>query len=199
MRKSVGMLFLTALVLFGLTVAPAAAQQRSTRAPFLMGLAGGATLSDFQNPDSEGRWGGTAGLFLGKATFRTLSTFEVNWVQKGGGDFRIDYLELPLTFGGVGRTRSGTGRARIYTGVAVGFKLGCGGSSGPAACDALNGTEWSIPIGMQVGRWTGEGQTRFIALDARYYMALSDLADVAQTYHQTWMFRIVIGKNAGRY
>lgn len=193
MRKSVAVLLLAAFAV----ATPAAAQRGG--APFVTGLAGGATLSDFQNPDSDGRWGGTAGLMIGKATFSTLTTLEVNWAQKGGGDLRIDYIELPLTFGGVGRTRSGTGRARVYSGVAVGFKLSCGGSGGPAACDALNGTEWSIPIGMQIGKWSGEGQSRFIALDARYYLSLSDLADVAQTYQQTWMFRIMIGKTSGRY
>ena len=193
MRNRVGVLLAAAALL----ATPAAAQRG--RSPFIMGLTGGATQSDFQQPDSDGRWGGTAGLMLGKATYRTLTTFEVNWIQKGGGDFGIDYIELPLTFGGVGRTRSGSGRARIYTGVAVGFKLGCSGSAGPAACDQLNGDEWSIPLGIQIAKFAGADQNRFFGIDVRYYIALSDLADIGQTYHQTWSFRVILGKSAGRY
>jgi hypothetical protein len=169
-----------------LAVSTAAAQSRRTGT--LVGLAGGATLSDFQDPDSESRWGGTAGLFVGYASYRTVTMLEVNWIQKGGGDFRIDYIEVPLTFGAGARTSGGTGRARFYTGVSAAFKLACGDG---AACDALNGTEWGIPVGLMVGRWSSA--ERFVALDARYTFALSDVVDIG-TFHQTWQFRLMLGR-----
>ncbi len=176
---------LALIVVLSLVASAAAAQSRRTGT--LVGLAGGATLSDFQDPDSESRWGGTAGLFVGYASYRTVSTLEVNWIQKGGGDFRIDYIEVPLTFGAAART-SGGSRARFYSGVSVAFKLSC---SDDATCDALNGTEWGIPVGLMVGRWSSA--ERFVALDARYTFALSDVVNIG-TFHQTWQFRLMLGR-----
>ena len=91
-------------------------------------IVGGATLSDFGGDfggTSGSRWGGTAGLLLGYNTWRTSITLESDWVQKGGEDTRLDYIELPLTVGAIAVTGGGAMRARIYSGISFGFKVSC--------------------------------------------------------------------------
>ena len=169
-----------------LLASSAGAQYRS---PVLLGIGIGTSLSDFQNPDSDSRWGFTGGLFVGKASYRTLTTLEVNYVQKGGGDLHIDYVEVPLTFGGVGRTRNGVGRARLYGGISAAFKVSC---SDGVACDAAEGVEWAAPFGLMIGRYTKNDH--FVALDARYNIPLSNAFDGTNTYNQTWQFRLIVGR-----
>lgn len=173
---------------------PAAAQY----SPMVMGVSIGGSLSDFQSPDTESRWGFTGGLFLGKATYRTLTTLEVNYVQKGGtaGDnsARIDYVEVPLTFGGVGRTRSGSGRARLYGGIGVAFKVTCQSDLPAAVCNNVEGVEWVSPFGIQLSKYT-EGE-RFVAVDVRYNIPLSRAFE-GGGYNQTWQFRVIIGRSKG--
>ncbi len=183
MRAGRGLVLVAVL---SLVAAPAAAQSRRP----VVGLVGGATLSDFQNPDTESRWGGTAGLFVGAPSYRTLSLLEVNWIQKGGGDTRLDYIEIPLTFGAVARGRGGESRVRFYGGVSVAFKIACdSGTTG--LCDAVNGTEWSAPLGLMLGRYKANGS--FMGVDARYSFGLSDVTDIG-TYNQTWQFRLILGR-----
>ena len=91
-------------------------------------IVGGATLSDFGGDfggSSGSRWGGTAGLLLGVNAWRTAITLESDWVQKGGEDTRLDYIELPLTVGAIAVAGGGAMRARIYSGISFGFKLSC--------------------------------------------------------------------------
>ncbi len=187
---------LIACGLAAVAAAPAAAQY----SPMVMGVSIGASSSDFQSPDSDARWGFVGGLFLGKATYRTLTTLEVNYVQKGGENVggvgtktRVDYIEVPLTFGGVGRTRSGSGRARLYGGIGVAFKVTCA-SDIAAACDNAEGVEWVAPFGLMLSRYT-EGE-RFVAIDVRYNVPLSRAFE-GGAYNQTWQFKLIVGRSKG--
>ncbi len=177
----------------GFLLVATAAQAQYGMSPVLKGIGGGATLSDFSNPDSDNRWGGTAGLFVAKATYATLTSLEVNWIQKGGSDagrnVRVDYLEIPVTFGGVGRTRNGVGRARLYGGVSVAFPISCK-SDVSLLCDRKQ-TEWGAPFGLMVGRWSGAD--RFIGVDVRYTIPFSRAFDGGR-YNQTWQFRLFIAR-----
>ena len=74
--------------------APAAAQKFG-------GVTAGATLSDLSDAygagSTDSRWGGTAGLVFGVRTYRsTTISLEPAWIQRGGGDLKADYLEVPL-------------------------------------------------------------------------------------------------------
>lgn len=182
--------------LIALAASPVAAQY----SPMVMGVSIGATSSDFQSPDSDARWGFAGGLFVGKATYRTLTTLEVNYVQKGGENVgglgnkvRVDYIEVPLTFGGVGRTRSGSGRARLYGGIAAAFKVTCSGDV-TTACNNVEGVEWVSPFGIMLSRYT-EGD-RFVAVDVRYNIPLSRAFE-GGAYNQTWQFRVIVGRSKG--
>ena len=184
---------LIACGLAAVATAPAAAQY----SPMVMGVSIGASSSDFQSPDSDARWGFVGGLFLGKATYRTLTTIEVNYAQKGGegggSSVRLDYVEVPLTFGGVGRTRSGSGRARLYGGIAAAFKVTCS-SDITAACNNAEGVEWVSPFGIMLSRYT-EGE-RFVAIDVRYNIPLSRAFE-GGAYNQTWQFKVIVGRSKG--
>lgn len=169
------------------------------RPTFMAGLAGGATLSDFANPDTPSRWGGTAGLFVGRPTYATLTVIEVNWTQKGGkgaNNTRLDYVEVPLTFGGVARTRGGEGRARLYGGISVAFPIGCK-SDLAQLCDRTK-SEWGVPFGLLLGKWSA--QERVVGIDVRYTIPLSRAVDLAgfSPYNNSWQFRVFVGRPAGR-
>ncbi len=156
---------------------------------------GGATLSDMSGlaATSDSRWGATAGLLFGVNTWRTAITLEGNYIQKGGGDTRLDYIEVPLTVGAV--VPAGvTGRVRLYGGVSVGFKVSC--ESDVAPCDTAEGTEWGLPLGIQFGRSTGSGGS-FFGFDVRYTFALSDAFEAVDVYNRPWQFRLMFGKVLG--
>jgi hypothetical protein len=142
---------------------------------------------------SDSRWGATAGLLFGVNTWRTAITIEGNYIQKGGGDTRLDYIELPLTLGAV-VPAGGAGRVRLYGGVSVGFKVSC--DSDIAPCDAAEGTEWGLPIGVQFGRTAPSGGS-FFAFDVRYTFALSDAFEALDVYNRPWQFRLMFGKVLG--
>jgi hypothetical protein len=160
-------------------------------------VAGGATLSDMNNAPGVGdsRWGGTAGLLVGMNTGPTALTFEANWVQKGGGDVRLDYIELPLTLGAVGELGGGAARGRIYSGVSFGFKISC--SSPTISCDSAEGTEWGLPLGIQVAK-INSASGSFFGLDVRYTVSLSDAFDFGDIHNRPWSFRLLFGKQLGR-
>ncbi|MGH9262048.1 MAG: hypothetical protein ACRD08_19490, partial [Acidimicrobiales bacterium] len=141
------------------------------------------------------RWGGTAGLWIGRMSSRTLMTLEANWIQKGGGDTRVDYIEVPFTFGAVVRSGGGGGRARFYTGESVAFKIGCTSDLAIDPCPAAEGTEWGLPVGLMIGRWTT--RERVVGIDARYTFVLSE-AFAGGVDNQTWQFRVMVGRPAGR-
>ncbi len=182
------------VVAFALTT-PAVAQGPGSK---FGAIIGGASLSDlaggFGGTTSD-RWGGTAGILLGVNAGRTALTLEGNWVQKGGGDTRLDYIEIPLTIGAIAVTGGGAGRARLYSGVSVGFKVSC--SSDDLACDAAKGTEWGWPIGLQLAKVSESGS--FVGLDVKYTVALSDAFEFNGVYNRPWAFRLMFGKPLGTH
>jgi hypothetical protein len=176
-------------------VAPANAQY-AMGPQAVIGLAGGATLTDLSNYGSSNstRWGGMAGLFYGRRlSTGTAGMLEVNWVQQGGDDTRLDYISVPLTFGAT--TGRGMSRFRPYLGVSVDFKIGC--SATPSAiCDVASGTQWALPIGVTFGKASATGS--FVGLDVRYAVPLSHAFDNTSVYNRSWQFRLVLAKPAGK-
>jgi hypothetical protein len=160
-------------------------------------VVGGASLSDFGGEfggSSTTRWGGTAGLLLGYNSWRTAITLEGDWVQKGGGDTRLDYIEFPLTIGAVAVAGGGAMRARIYSGISFGFKVSCS-SDINGVCDDASGTEWGWPFGLQLAK-VNENNS-FVGLDVKYTVALSDAFDFIEAYNRPWQFRLMFGKLLG--
>jgi hypothetical protein len=180
------------LVIVPLMAASAVAQGPGTR---FGGIIGGVTLSDMNDFPvvSDSRWGATAGLLVGMNTGPTAVTFEGTWIQKGGGDTRIDYLEFPLTLGAVGVLGDGAARGRLYSGLSIGFKISC--SSDDVNCDNVEGTEFGWPLGIQLAKVTPTGS--FFGIDARYTVALSDAFDGLAVHNRPWAFRLMFGKQLG--
>jgi len=154
----------------------------------ISGFAAGATNSDFVNPDSKARWGFSGGLFVGAATSRSLTTFEVSYTQKGGEGARIDYIETGIT-GGAVAGGSGGSRGRLYGGIQVAFPIGCDAPSLPLFCDDTQ-TEWGSPLGFMFGKWNANGG--FVGLDVRYTFPWSDAS--LGVSNQTWTFRFIFGR-----
>lgn len=180
------------VVTLSIFTASASAQGPGTR---FGAITGGATLSDMdhQSTASDSRWGGTAGLLVGMNTGRTALTFEGTWVQKGGGDTRLDYIELPLTFGAVVAPQGGAARGRFYSGISVAFKVSC--SSTIPSCNNAEGTEWGWPIGLQLAKVTEAGS--FFGIDVKYTVALSDAFEFSDGFNRPWAFRLMFGKQLG--
>ena len=154
------------------------------------GIIGGATLSDIDNLPLVGddRWGGTAGVFGGINAGRTALTLEADWIQKGGGDTKLSYIELPLTLGAIVAPEGATYRARVYSGVSFGFKVDCN-------CDDAKGTEWGLPFGLQVAKVTDTG--KFFGFDVKYTFPLSDVFEFGDGHNRVWAFRLMFGKAVG--
>lgn len=162
------------------------------------GIIGGASLSDlggYFGGSTTSRWGGTAGGFIGHNAGRTALMLEGYWIQKGGGDVRLDYIEVPLTFGAIAVTGAGAARARVYTGIGVGFKISCSSGVAEASCNDANGTEWTWPIGVQLASVRENGT--FFGVDIRYSFSLNDAFDVINAYNRPWQFRLMFGKQLG--
>jgi hypothetical protein len=185
---------ITALALAAILATASVAQAQQT----FVAISGGATTGDLYGGviNTDSRWGGTAGLAIGFRNWNYFVTeLEGNWVQKGGGDTRIDYVEIPLLLGGIAQAASGFG-ARFYTGIGIGFPISCQSESASLSCDAKKSTEWAWPVGLQIGRWTG--QNRFFALDARYSIGLSDAFEASLASNRSWQFRAFVGFPIGR-
>ena len=183
-----------ALLLLAVAATAPLGAQRPAR---FSGVTGGATLSDITGGFSSNKdqWGGTAGIFFGSRMSRnTLLVFEGNWTQKGGGDYRLDYLEIPMLLGALTTTGDGS-FARVYSGITVGFKLKCNGPETGSLCDSMNGTEWAWPIGIQLGK--GLADRKFVALDVRYALGLSNVVPTAYSVNRSWQFRLLLGTPLG--
>jgi hypothetical protein len=181
-----------ALLVSSLLVSTAAAQGPGNR---FAALLVGATLSDLDGlaRTSDSRWGGTAGIALGYNSWRTAIALEGNWIQKGGEGVRLTYIELPLTVGAVVVMGQGSMRGRIYSGVSAAFKVGC--SSDLLDCDQAEGTEWGLPIGIQLATVRSNGG--FVGVDVRYSFPLSDAFEGTDIENRTWQFRLMLGKTLG--
>jgi hypothetical protein len=184
-----------AVLLAALVLAPAARAQGPGST--FGAIVGGASLSDIGGDfggTTTTRWGGTAGLLVGYNAWRTAITLEGDWVQKGGGDTRLDYIEFPLTVGAVAVAGGGAMRARIYSGISFGFKVSCS-SDIDDVCDDASGTEWGWPFGLQLAK-VNENNS-FVGLDVKYTVALSDAFDFIDAYNRPWQFRLMFGKLLG--
>jgi hypothetical protein len=184
---TVGSLTVVAVLLAGTS-------QLAAQTPFVA-FSGGATLSEFDGVDIDSKWGMTAGGVVG---FRPLgyviTNLEANWIQKGSGDTRLQYIELPLLIG-VGT--KGDLRVGIYSGIGIGFAVSCSGPSVLAGvtCDRKNSTEWSWPIGVQAGG--NIDPATFFALDVRYSVGLSEVFEASDVTNRTWQFRVYVGRWIG--
>ncbi len=179
---------------------PAAAQRGGQK---MIGIQGGATTSDLfgGGVNTNSRWGGTAGIVTAfRASRNTVVSLEGNWVQMGGkaaggvDDTRLDYIEVPLLFGGVYPAGNGDIRLRLYSGIAIQFKVSC--KSDVGNCDRTNSPIFAWPLGFMVGRYTESGT--FVALDVRYSWGLSDAFNNSFVYNRSWQFRLILGKAMGR-
>jgi|SRR4051794_12788926 len=177
------------LVVAALVVPPVAAQGPGAA---FGAVIGGPTLSELAGgPGIAGnRWGSTVGLLLGFNVARAAIGLEGNWIQKGSGATQLEYIEVPLTVGAVVLPGPGPLRGRLYTGVSVGFKVGC--RSAILVCGAAEGTEWSWPVGVQFGSETEKGS--FLAFDLRYSMGLSESFGASGLSNRAWLFRAMIGR-----
>lgn len=186
------LILLTALASL-IFVGPATAQQMTFAA-----VSGGATYTDLccASVDTDNRWGGMAGVMVGMRNWNyAVFTLEGNWVQKGGGNTRIDYIEVPFLIGGTYGSRSGGIRARVYTGIGLGFPISCKTESLLVDCDRKKSTIWSWPFGVQFGQWTRGGTV--IALDVRYSLGLTDTFETVFAHDRSWQFRLILGKRIG--
>jgi len=175
---------------FGLLAASPALGQRGEA---FVGVSGGATLSDLKggSVDTNTRWGGTAGVMFGyRTTNATLISIEANWTQKGGGGVRLDYIEVPLLVGAGFRTDNGMG-VRVYGGFSAAFNISCSSDSPLLDCDRTRTPEWSIPVGMTFARVLASG--KFVGLDFRYDVPISDAFETSLAKNRTWVFKAVFG------
>ena len=167
--------------------------------PGLFGVSGGATLGDLglTTTTTDSRWGGTAGVFgAWRASYNTIVTLEANWVQKGGEgvggqSVRLDYIDIPLTFGGSAAMGDQAWRGRLYVGVSLGVRVSCDSDVLGLNCDRANSTEWTFPIGGMLAKTSPDG--RLVGVDVRYSIGSSDVFDTTRSKTRTWQFKLIVG------
>lgn len=186
------LLLATALACAPLTATSA---QVATR---YVGIQAGATTSDLAagGLSSDARWGITAGLMVGAVTFDySFVQLEPAWTQVGGGDLRLDYIDVPLLIGAVLPLGDRNTIARLYGGVGIGFKIGCDAGASTFGCGSANSTVWSLPVGLSFIR--AFGGSRFVGVDARYAAPLSNSIDLGFVKTRSWQFRGMIAMPLG--
>ena len=190
------------LVALGVLVAIAGAGRPLTaQETQIAGIHGGATVSALSNWEagliSDGRWGGTAGGFFARAVNRAAQlNLEVNWVQMGGPDVKLDYVDIPITVGGGIVGWGSSANVRAYVGASIGFKVSCSADDDLLdPCASAKGTQWTLPLGLVVGKWLESG--RFLGLDTRFLWGLSDVSDSIDAKVRSWQFRVVLGNLVG--
>ena len=166
-----------------------------------VGAIAGATFSDtYGVVDSDSRWGGTAGVVVGyRTTNWAVVSFEPSWIQKGGSggpyDIRLDYVEVPVTIGGVARSKDDRWRFVGYFGLAAAFKVGCSSNVVVLDCDTAESTEWSTPLGVRVFRLAGDATA--VGLDIRYALPLSGAWETQVLDNRAWSFRLAVIQAVG--
>jgi len=172
--------------------APASGQAPGSKFVALIGGAVHSDLGSFVNTD--GRWGGTAGILLGVNTSWSSFTVEGNWIQKGDESTHLDYIEVPVTVGRVMLLRDGKTRGRLYAGLSLGFKTSC--ESEVLDCDLAEDKELGLPLGFQFA--TVRGANSFIGIDVRYSFPLIEVYDDLDAHNRPWQFRLMFGRTLGR-
>src|SRR5262245_18569810 len=157
-------------------------------------LVGGLVHSDLGSfVDTGGRCAGTVGVLVGVNASWTSISAEGNWIQKGDESTHLDYIEVPVTVGGVMLLRDGKTRARLYTGLSLGFNTSC--ESEMLDCDQAETTELGLPLGVQFA--TVRGTNTFIGFDLRYSYPLIEVYDDLDAHNRPWQFRLMFGKAFG--
>jgi len=175
-------------------MAPAQAQFAQRYA----GLIGGANYSNLSNYgaiSTDYRWGGTAGIMAGVVTF-DYSYVELapSWSQMGSKDIHLDYVEIPLMLGGLVPFGNRNTIGRLYAGISLALKVSCSAATA-AACDAAKGSVWGLPVGISIARVISGG--RFVGVDARYNVGLSDVFELTNATQRSWQFRAMFGLPLG--
>lgn len=179
----------------GLCVAtPASAQHGKS----ILGISAGATTSDIEGGfiNTSSQWGFIGGIF---GTFRTsynsMIGLEANYVQKGGGDqVDLSYIDVPFIIGAVIPTDNDALNFNFYTGIGIGFKVGCSESSGAdvrLACDRAKSTEWNWPVGLSFAIRSASG--KYFGLDGRYSIGISDAFEGSTARNRSWQFKALFG------
>ena len=163
------------------------------------GFTGGATynnITDYEAINSDWRWGGTAGLMAGVVTSKhTFVELSPSWTQMGGGEARLDYVEVPLPSGVLLPIGDGNTLFRGYLGVTASFKVSCTAETA-TVCDAAKGTFWALPMGVSVVRVLGGG--RFVGLDTRYApFPIYHVFEETRAVQRSWQFRAMFGLPLG--
>ena len=157
-------------------------------------IVGGLVHSDLGSfINTGGRWGATAGILLGVNASWTSITAEGNWIQKGDESTSLSYIEFPLTIGAVGVLRDGKTRGRLYSGLGLGFQVGC--ESDTRDCDLAETTELTWPLGFQFA--TVRGTNSFIGVDLRYSFPLIEVYDDLDAHNRPWQLRVMFGRTLG--
>jgi hypothetical protein len=182
------------LVVALILAAPAPAFGQGSGSKFAA-LVGGLVHSDLGSfVNTGGRWGGTAGILLGVNASWTSITLEGNWIQKGDESTHLDYIEVPVTVGAVMLLRDGKTRARLYSGLSLGFNTSC--ESEVLDCDLAEDTELGWPLGLQFA--TVRGSNNFVGVDLRYSFPLIEVYDDLDAHNRPWQLRLMFGKSFGR-
>lgn len=176
-------------------VAPAHAQI----AHYYAGLTGGATYGKITNDvdlNTDWRWGGTAGLMAGWVTSKFhFVELAPSWTQMGGGNVRIDYVDIPLNSGVLLPLGDHNTLLRAYMGIVLSLKVSCTADVA-AVCDAAKGTFWAWPLGVSVVRVLGGG--RFVGVDTRYApLPIYHAFEGSDAVQRSWQFRALFGLPLG--
>jgi hypothetical protein len=168
---------------------PAPAQFARHYAAFAVG----ATYSDLTDYlfTLGWRWGGTAGLMVGVVAFEhSYLELAPSWTRVGGGEIRLDNLDIPVLLGGILPLAGPDNLIRLYGGISLAVRIGCEAGEW-AACDLARGTTWSVPMGVSLIRVVRNGD--FAGVDARYVLGFSDVFDVTDATQRSWQFRAMFG------
>ena len=176
-------------------VAPAHAQI----AHYYAGLTGGATYGNITNNlaiNSDWRWGGTAGLMAGWVTSKyNFVELTPSWSQMGGGEVRIDYVDIPVMSGVLLPLGNRNTLLRAYMGLTLSLKVGCTAEVA-TVCDAAKGSFWAWPLGVSVVRVLGGG--RFVGVDTRYApFPIYHAFEGSDAVQRSWQFRALVGLPVG--
>jgi len=168
---------------------PASAQFARHYAAFTVG----ATYSDLTDYlfTLGWRWGATAGLMAGVVTF-DYSFLEIapSWTRVGGGEIRLDDLDIPVLLGGILPLAGPRNRIRVYGGLSLSVRVGCAAGA-LGACDVDRGTAWSVPVGVSFIRLVRGGH--FAGVDVRYALGFTEVFEVTDATQRSWQFRAMFG------
>ena len=89
--------------------------------------------------------------------------------------------------------RDGKTRGRLYSGLGLGFQVGC--ESDTLDCDLAETTELTWPLGFQFA--TVRGTNSFIGVDLRYSFPLIEVYDDLDAHNRPWQLRVMFGRTLG--